>query len=331
MREAISGGGNSRSPSINDRVGSGPLDYLETQRDVKLACPFSSLRKMIFKTRPINLFTLVPNKGNIVLGGVLVLLLSLSTLGCRTGSVANLAPERVADNKHNPSYGYQVVHTWPHDPNAFTQGLVFHDGKLLESTGQEGRSSLRLVELETGTVLKKVDVPSPYFAEGITLLNGKIYQLTWLNHRGFIYDASTFTKLGEFSLTGEGWGLANDGQSLILSDGTNQLRFLTPDNFEVRRTIAVGDGSSPVTEINELEYVQGEIYANIWHSDKIARINAHTGMIVGWIDLTGLLAPGEVHDEEAVLNGIAYDEMNGRLFVTGKLWPKLFEIKVIQK
>lgn len=286
---------------------------------------------MIFKTRLFTRFTLSPNKANLLLDGVLVLFLSLSTLGCRTGAVSNLANEKLAENKRAATYGYEVVHTWPHDPDAFTQGLVFHDGKLLESTGQEGRSSLRLVELETGTILKKVEVPRPYFAEGITLLHGKVYQLTWQDQRGFIYDASTFNKLGEFSFTGEGWGLTNDGQSLILSDGTNQIRFLDPDNFQVRKTIAVGDGSTPLTEINELEYVQGEIYANIWHADRIARINAQTGMIVGWIELTGLLPRGEVHDEEAVLNGIAYDEMNGRLFVTGKLWPKLFEIRVIRR
>jgi glutaminyl-peptide cyclotransferase len=307
------------------------LGYLETRRGVKLTFCFLRSRKMIFKTRLVTLFTLVANNANLFSGGVLVLFLSLSALGCRTGEVANLAPERVADNKRAPSYGFEVVHTWPHDPDAFTQGLAFHDGNLLESTGQEGRSSLRLVEIETGTILKKVDVPSPYFAEGITLLNGKIYQLTWLNQRGFIYDASTFNKLGEFSYTGEGWGLTNDGQSLILSDGTNQIRFLNPDNFQVRRTIAVTDGSRPVNEINELEYIHGEIYANIWHGERIARIDVQTGRVVGWIDLKGLLSQIEVHDEEAVLNGIAYDEMNGRLFVTGKLWPKLFEIKVIQR
>lgn len=278
-----------------------------------------------------NPFHRAPKETTKLIGGVLVLFLSLSTLGCRTGPVANPAGEKAAENKRTPTYGYEVVHTWPHDANAFTQGLVFQDGKLLESTGQVGRSSLRLVELETGRILKKVDVPSPYFAEGITVLNGKVYQLTWQNQRGFIYDASTFSKLGDFTFSGEGWGLANDGRSLILSDGTNRIRFIDPDNFQVRKTIAVFDGSTPLTEINELEYVRGEIYANIWHADRIARIDARTGMIVGWIDLTGLVAPGEVHDEEAVLNGIAYDAMNGRLFVTGKLWPKLFEIRVIQR
>jgi glutamine cyclotransferase len=265
------------------------------------------------------------------LTGVLALALSLISFACQTGTVANLSNEKVAGQEPVPIYGYEVIHVWPHDPGAFTQGLVFQDGKLLESTGQAGRSSLRRVELETGKVLQKVDVPEPYFAEGITLLKGKIYQLTWQHQLGFIYDAWTFEKIGKFNYPGEGWGLTNDGQSLLLSDGTNRILFLDPDNFQVRKTIAVLDGSMPVIEINELEYIQGEIYANIWHDDRIVRIDPQTGRVVGWIDLTGLLARGEVHDEEAVLNGIAYDDTNGRLFVTGKLWPKLFEIRVTRK
>jgi glutamine cyclotransferase len=256
------------------------------------------------------------------------LLLSIPALACQTTSVANLKTPR---KDPVPIYGYEVVHAWPHDPGAYTQGLVFYDGKLLESTGQVGHSSLRRVEIETGKLLQKVDVDAPYFAEGITLLKGKIYQLTWQHQVGFIYDAWTFEKIGEFHYQGEGWGLANDGQSLILSDGSNHIRFLDPDNFEVRKTIAVVDSGAPVNELNELEYVQGEIYANIWHADRIARIDPRTGAVVGWIELTGLLARGEVSDEEAVLNGIAYDETNGRLFVTGKLWPKLFEIRLRRK
>jgi glutaminyl-peptide cyclotransferase len=265
------------------------------------------------------------------LAAVLALALSLISFACQTGTVANLSNEKAAGQEPVPIYGYEVVHVWPHDQGAFTQGLVFHDGKLLESAGQVGRSNLRRVELETGKVLQKVDVPEPYFAEGITLLKGKIYQLTWQHQLGFIYDAWTFEKIGKFDYQGEGWGLTNDGQSLLLSDGTNRIRFLDPDNFQARKTIAVLDGSMPVIEINELEYVQGEIYANIWHDDRIVRIDPQTGRVVGWIDLKGLLARGEVHDEEAVLNGIAYDDANGRLFVTGKLWPKLFEIRVTRK
>jgi glutamine cyclotransferase len=261
---------------------------------------------------------------------VLVLVLSLAALGCQ-GNPSARQPGKIYGKEPTPTYSYEVVHVWPHDANAFTQGLVFHDGKLLESTGEVGHSSLRRVEIETGKVLQKIDVPAPFFAEGITLLKGKIYQLTWQHQIGFIYDGWTFDKIGEFKYQGEGWGLTTDGQSLILSDGSNQIRFLDPDSFQVRKTIAVLDGSAPVNEINELEYVKGEIYANIWHDNRIARIDPQTGCVVGWIKLAGLLKPGEVEDEEAVLNGIAYDEAGDRLFVTGKLWPKLFEIRVIQK
>jgi len=260
---------------------------------------------------------------------VLVLFLSLTSLNCQTGP--NLSGNKNAGNGIVPKYGYEVVNTWPHDTDAYTQGLVFNDGKLLESTGRAGRSSLRQVELETGKVLKKVDVPNPYFAEGVTLLKGKIYQLTWQHQLGFIYDSWTFEKIGQFNYQGEGWGLTNDRKSLILSDGSNRIRFLDPDNFQVRKTIAVVDGGHAVNEINELEYVQGEIYANIWHDDRIARIDPETGQVLGWIDLAGLLSRSEAGDEEAVLNGIAYDETSGRLFVTGKLWPKLFEIRLKRK
>jgi len=275
-----------------------------------------------------SLFSLLPKRVTRRRAIIYTLLLSIPVLSCQTTSVANL---KTPGKDPVPIYGYEVVHVWPHDPGAYTQGLVFNEGKLLESTGQVGHSSLRRVEIESGKVLQKLDVNAPYFAEGITLLKGKIYQLTWQHQVGFIYDAWTFQKLGEFHYQGEGWGLANDGQSLILSDGSNRIRFLDPANFEVRKTIAVVDGRSPVNELNELEYVQGEIYANIWHADRIARIDPRTGAVVGWIDLTGLLAGGEVSDEEAVLNGIAYDETNGRLFVTGKLWPKLFEIRLRRK
>lgn len=275
-----------------------------------------------------NLFAYLPQhlaRRTVMIG---LLVLSIPALACQTTSIANL---RTPGKGPVPIYGYEVVHAWPHDPGAYTQGLIFHDGKLLESTGQTGRSSLRRVEMETGKVLQKVDVQSPYFAEGMTLLNGKIYQLTWQHQLGFIYDAWTFEKIGEFHYQGEGWGLANDGHSLILSDGSNRIRFLDPENFEVRRTIAVVAGKAQVNELNELEYVHGEIYANIWHADRIARIDPQTGSVAGWIDLTGILAAGQVTDEEAVLNGIAYDETSGRLFVTGKLWPKLFEIRVTPK
>lgn len=259
------------------------------------------------------------------MGEILILFLSFATLNCQTPG------PKATPNDKAPVYGYEIAHTFPHDANAFTQGLVFHEGNFLESTGEVGHSSLRRVSIDDGRVLQKIDVPPPYFAEGITLLKEKIYQLTWQHQTGFIYDALSFEKTGEFKYAGEGWGLANDGQSLVLSDGTNRIRFLDPENFQVSRTIAVLDGKSPVMELNELEYVKGEIYANIWHADRIARINPQTGAVVGWIDLKGLLKPGEVQDEEAVLNGIAYDEASGRLFITGKLWPKIFEIRLKQK
>ena len=230
-----------------------------------------------------------------------------------------------------PVYGYEVVNTFPHDAAAFTQGLVFHDGALLESTGLERHSTLRRVELQTGKVVQKVDVPPYFFAEGLTLFGGKLYQLTWKGEKGFVYDAQSFQKAGEFPYEGEGWGLTHDADSLILSDGTAQLRFIDPADYRVKRTITVSDRGRPVEELNELEYVKGEIYANVWHQDRIARIDPQTGRVVGWIDLSGLLRPGEAGDPEAVLNGIAYDERGDRLFVTGKLWPKLFEVRLRQK
>lgn len=254
--------------------------------------------------------------------GISLLILCLMGLNCGNDSPgANKAVSI-------PRYGFEVVNTWPHDTSAFTQGLVFHNGQFLESTGQEGHSSLRRVEPETGNILKRISVPTPFFAEGIALLNGKIYQLTWQDQVGFVYDANTLDKIAEFKYYGEGWGLTTDGSSLILSDGSNRIRFLNPDNFQVTKTITVLDGSRAVEDLNELEYVQGEIFANVWHSDAIARINPETGKVQGWIDLRGLLAAHEITDPEAVLNGIAYDESSKRLFVTGKLWPKLFEIRI---
>jgi glutamine cyclotransferase len=259
----------------------------------------------------------------IILSFALFLTFSLCTSSCAGDSTAN-------SNRANgvPTYGYEVVNTYSHARDSFTQGLEYHNGKLFESAGGEGTSSLRVVELDSGKVLDKVDVPMPYFAEGLTLFNGKLHQLTWQNEVGFIYDANSLSKIDQFRYDGEGWGLTNDGTSLILSDGTNRIRFIDPGSFKVSRTIAVLDGNKPIDSLNELEYINGEIYANIWHRDMIAIINPQTGKVNAWLNLTGLLKPGEVHDEEAVLNGIAFDAGSNRLFVTGKLWPKLFEIRV---
>jgi glutaminyl-peptide cyclotransferase len=224
---------------------------------------------------------------------------------------------------------YRVIHTYPHDPHAFTQGLIFIDGHLYESTGRKGQSSLRMVDLETGRILQEQPVDGKYFAEGLTDWRSGLVQLTWETHLGFVYDRFSFRLLRTFSYSGEGWGLTHDGKSLILSDGTPSLRFLDPSTFKEVRRITVKDHGKRVSDINELEFIDGEVYANIWHSDRIARISTRTGKVLGWIDLTGLLPAGDRSDAEAVLNGIAWDPGHRRLFVTGKLWPKLFEIEVV--
>jgi glutamine cyclotransferase len=249
---------------------------------------------------------------------------TLVSLNCQPANTAS----RTDIGQPAPTYTYEIVHTYPHDPDAYTQGLIFDNGQLLESTGRNGKSSLRRVDLQTGKVLQQVVVPEEYFAEGIALLQEKIYQLTWQHQLCFVYDHQTFKKIEQLSYDGEGWGLATDGHSLILSDGTSRLRFLSPDNFSVTRTLEVLDGKEPVKELNELEYVKGQIYANVWHQQRIAIIDPKSGKVTGWLNLDGLLSPNEVADEEGVLNGIAYDEKTDRLFVTGKLWPKLFEIRV---
>ncbi|HUK24855.1 MAG TPA: glutaminyl-peptide cyclotransferase [Terriglobales bacterium] len=229
-----------------------------------------------------------------------------------------------------PVDGYRIVHTYPHDPDAFTQGLVYVGGYLYESTGRNGKSSLRMVELTTGRVLRRYDLAEKYFGEGLTSWGNELIQLTWTAGLGFVYDRQSLRWQRSFHYEGEGWGLTQDGRQLILSDGTAFLRFLNPQTFTETGRVLVSDGSGrPVSDINELEYVRGEVYANIWHTDRIARISPRTGKILGWIDLSGLMPKSQLTDPEAVLNGIAYDAKGGRLFVTGKLWPKLFEIKVL--
>lgn len=234
-------------------------------------------------------------------------------------------------NERIPVYGYEVVNRWRHDPKAFSQGLVFADGVLFESAGQYGESSLRKVNLQTGKVLENFDVADNYFAEGLTLFQGKLFQLTWREHACFIYDPETLKMMNLLRYEREGWGLTHDGSSLIASDGSNRLYFLHPVTLATNRTISVFDDGRPLNDLNELEYIKGEIYANVWHTDRIARIDPNSGRITGWIDLTGLLPDRERSDDEAVLNGIAYDEAHDRLFVTGKLWPALFEIRLKSK
>lgn len=232
-----------------------------------------------------------------------------------------------------PEYTFKVVHVFPHDQNAYTQGLVYHDGFLYEGTGLNGRSSLRKVNLETGEVLQKVDLDQQYFGEGIAIFKDKILQLTWQAEKGFIYNLSDFRLLGQFSYSGEGWGLASDDdRQLYMSDGTAQIRVLDGNTLQEKRRFTVRDGSTPVKQLNELEVVRGEIFANVWHSDWIARISPRTGKVVGWIDLTDILSPVyRRSDEDAVLNGIAYDSKGDRLFVTGKLWPSIFQIELVPR
>jgi glutamine cyclotransferase len=228
-----------------------------------------------------------------------------------------------------PFYRYRIVNVYPHDPTAFTQGLVFDEGLLYESTGRYGSSSLRKVELETGKVLKAYELPKEYFGEGLTLWENSLIQLTWQSGIGFVYAKQTFTKQREFKYGTEGWGLTHDGKSLIMSDGSAVLHFLDPVTFSETRQIEVRDQGTPITFLNELEYINGEIFANIWRRDVIARISPETGEVLGWIDFRNLRQELGANRDIDVLNGIAYDHMHGRLFVTGKLWPKLFEIELV--
>ena len=228
-----------------------------------------------------------------------------------------------------PVYSYSIVNTYPHDSDAFTQGLVFEDGFLYEGTGRYEQSSLRRVDLQTGAILQVRELSDQFFGEGITIYGDEIIQLTWKYHIGFVYDKDSFEVLEEFHYSTEGWGITYDGTRLIMSDGTSTLHFLDPETFEETGHIDVFDGDGQVTRLNELEYVRGEIYANVWQTDRVARIAPETGRVVGWIDLSGLLTTEDLGEPVNVLNGIAYDAETDRLFVTGKLWPKLFEIELI--
>jgi len=224
-----------------------------------------------------------------------------------------------------PVAGYSVQRAYPHDPAAFTQGLEYLNGDLYESTGLNGRSSIRKVKLETGAVLQQRAISRDYFGEGLTIWKSTVIELTWQSQVAFVYDRDTFEPRRMFSYPGEGWGLTHDATNLIMSDGTAELRFLDPETFKERRRVTVTDGGRPVPRLNELEYVKGQVFANIWTTDDIVRIDPGSGRVLGRIDLRGLLAESPTPTD--VLNGIAYDQAGDRLFVTGKLWPKLFEIK----
>jgi glutaminyl-peptide cyclotransferase len=230
-----------------------------------------------------------------------------------------------------PEYGYEVVHTYPHDPQAYTQGLFYLNGFLYESTGLNGESSIRKERLETGEILQRHSVPEQYFGEGIVNWKDRLIEITWKTEVGFVYDLGTFAMKNQFSYPGQGWGLTQDGKRIIMSDGTAELRFWDPETLRETGRVRVTADGAPVDELNELEWVKGEVYANVYQTDRIARIDPSSGKVVGWIDLTGILSPADRQRQVDVLNGIAYDAATNRLFVTGKWWPKLFEIKLVKK
>jgi glutamine cyclotransferase len=231
-----------------------------------------------------------------------------------------------------PTYGYEVVHTYPHDRLAFTEGLFYQEGYLYESTGIEEESSVRKVRLETGEVVQRQDMPGAFFGEGIIRWKDRLIQLTYKTQVGFVYDFANFRELRRFQYPGEGWALTTDGSRIIMSDGTPQIRFWDPETLQETGRLTVTDGGRPVTYINELEWVKGEIYANIWQTERIARIDPVSGKVVGWIDLAGILSSSDrIPNFTDVLNGVAYDAAGDRLFVTGKRWPKLFEIKLVKR
>jgi glutamine cyclotransferase len=245
--------------------------------------------------------------------------------------VAGLAAAALPRDKSQPLDGIRVVAAYPHDPEAFTQGLIVVDGVMYEGTGQNGGSSLRQVDIPTGRVIRMVPLHEAYFGEGIAALGDKLYQLTWKNRVAIVYDRATLSPVSSFRYSGEGWGLTTDGQQFIMSDGSATLRFLDPQTFEVKRRLQVKGRSGQVDKLNELEYVNGEIYANIWYADQIVRISPKTGEVLGRIDLSTLWPQNQRPTREHVLNGIAYDADQKKLYVTGKNWPRLYEIEIVPR
>lgn len=240
----------------------------------------------------------------------------LSTTGCRAAT---------------PVYGYQVVARWPHATSSYTEGFFFLDGLFYEGTGLNGHSALLAIDPQTGRVQQRRDLSPEYFGEGIVDWGPNIYEWTWQSHVGFVIDRFSMRVVRQFTYTGEGWGMTRTAKEIITSDGSAVLRFRDPNTFREVRHIMVKDQGAPVQQLNELEFVQGEIYANVWHTDRIARISPKDGHVLGWIDLTGLMPANQRVNDEAVLNGIAYDPQHDRLFVTGKQWPAVFEIRIVPK
>jgi glutaminyl-peptide cyclotransferase len=274
----------------------------------------------------------MPKRSKLVLTVFSVVMpLTMGSFGCGTSPSTTTATTTQTTPPPIANYTYRVVNTYPHDRSAFTEGLIYSDGVLYESTGLYGQSTLRKVELTTGRVLKSTSLAPQYFGEGLALWQESLIQLTWKEHIGFVYSKGMFSLLRSFTYVTEGWGLTSDGIRLVMSDGTSTVHFLDPATFQVTGSIQVKDKGIPVVNINELEYVNGRIYANIWMTDKIAIINPADGNVESWIDLTGLLPPSANPVAVDVLNGIAYDPAGKRLFVTGKLWPLLFEIELVPK
>ena len=256
-----------------------------------------------------------------------ILATSLIALILSGGLIAYGALNYKTPSNATIDYTYEVVNAYPHDTNAFTEGLVYDSDFLYESTGINGYSTLRKEDLKTGQTLQLYSRPPQCFGEGITIFGDRIIQITWQSQKGFVYDKDSFDMVEEFSYRGEGWGITHDDNRLIMSNGSATLSFLDPVTFKIIGDVQVNDGNTPVTNLNELEYIHGDVYANVWHQDKIAIINIQTGQVKGWINLTGLYDTSNT-DPENMLNGIAYDANSERLFVTGKRWPQLFEIKL---
>lgn len=268
--------------------------------------------------------------------GLLLPAIVLLTMAPTSGGCQHVAEPGTDDLPPGTSssvshYTYEVINAYPHDATAFTQGLAFDDGLLYEGTGRKGESSLRKVQLETGAVMQSISLPDDYFGEGITICGDRIVQLTWRSGIGFVYDSNDLRLLDSFTYDTEGWGITHDGERLIMSDGTARLYFLNPDTHLVEYYVTVYDRGAAVSRLNELEFINGLVYANVWQTDTIAMINPADGRVTGWLDLSGLLDTRPISGQIDVLNGIAYDAAGDRLFVTGKLWPWLFEIRMLQK
>lgn len=279
-----------------------------------------------------------PMRATVTRSFSLVALLISTTAAACSGEKAQAGgtPAPIASTR-TPTYSFEVVRTYPHDISAYTEGLLFHEGRFFESTGEVGKSDIREVELETGRVIRKRALTgkdkndSGYFGEGIIIVGDKMIELTWKSEVAFIYDWKTFEPKGQFTYQGEGWAFTKHADSLIMSNGSSVINYRDPKTFAITRTITVSDHDVPVQQLNELEWVKGEIWANVWQQEQIARIDPATGKVLGWINLSGLLEAADRNGQEDVLNGIAYDEKNDRIFVTGKHWSKLYEIKLKQR